>query len=130
MIYANRINQLPPYLFAEIDRKKKAVTPEGRSARTRYRVRQTFHHPEVSLIEAYPETGRTHQIRVHLAWSNHPLVGDEVYGRHSSLPLERHFLHAAALTLTLPNGETRTFTSPLPKELSGLLETLSSQVVS
>jgi 23S rRNA pseudouridine1911/1915/1917 synthase len=85
------------------DRKKMAVTREGRSARTRYRVRQIFRQPDLTLIEAYPETGRTHQIRVHCAWLKHPVVGDELYGRHWPIvPIERHFLHAphlAALTL-------------------------------
>jgi 23S rRNA pseudouridine1911/1915/1917 synthase len=63
------------------NRKKMAVTHQGRSAQTRYRVRQVYRRPDLSLIEAYPETGRTHQIRVHLAWLKHPLVGDETYGR-------------------------------------------------
>jgi 23S rRNA pseudouridine1911/1915/1917 synthase len=79
------------------------------------------------LVEAYPETGRTHQIRVHLAWLKHPLVGDEVYGRQRSIvPIERHFLHAASLTLTLPNGEMHTFTSKLPVDLQQVLEQLTA----
>jgi 23S rRNA pseudouridine1911/1915/1917 synthase len=109
------------------DRKKMAVTHDGRSARTRYRVIQIYHDPDLSLVEAYPETGRTHQIRVHLAWFKHPLVGDEVYGRqHPRVPCERHFLHAASLTLTLPNGETRTFTAPLPPDLQRVLDQLTT----
>jgi 23S rRNA pseudouridine1911/1915/1917 synthase len=109
------------------DRKKMAVTREGRSARTRYRVRQIYRQPELTLVEAYPETGRTHQIRVHLAWLKHPLVGDEVYGRQRSIvPIERHFLHAASLTLTLPNGELHTFTSKLPADLQQVLEQLTA----
>ena len=64
-------------------RKKMAVTSDGRSARTRYRVKQVFHDPPLSLIECYPETGRTHQIRVHFAWRHHPLVGDTIYGKRS-----------------------------------------------
>jgi 23S rRNA pseudouridine1911/1915/1917 synthase len=116
---------------SKADRKKMAVTHEGRSARTRYRVRQIYRQPDLSLVEAYPETGRTHQIRVHLAWIKHPLVGDAVYGRQKPIvPIERHFLHAAALTLTLLSGEVRTFTAPLPKDLVSLLETLSSKRVS
>jgi 23S rRNA pseudouridine1911/1915/1917 synthase len=111
---------------SKADRKKMAVTREGRSARTRYRVRQIYRQPDLTLVEAYPETGRTHQIRVHLAWLKHPLVGDEVYGRQrSSVPVERHFLHAAALTLTLPNGETRTFESKLPADLQHVLDQLT-----
>jgi 23S rRNA pseudouridine1911/1915/1917 synthase len=109
------------------DRKKMAVAHDGRSARTRYRVIQIYHDPDLSLVEVYPETGRTHQIRVHLAWFKHPLVGDEVYGRqHPRVPCERHFLHAASLTLTLPNGEARTFTAPLPPDLQRVLDQLTT----
>jgi len=133
------------------DRKKMAVTRQGRSALTRYRVRQVYRRPDLShsgskkpaaraptpaplansdvlsLVEAYPETGRTHQIRVHFAWLKHPLVGDAQYGRHTPIvPIERHFLHAAALTLALPNGETRTFTSPVPDDLQRVLDQLTA----
>ncbi len=109
------------------DRKKMAVTHTGRSARTRYRVIQIYRNPDLSLVEAYPETGRTHQIRVHLAWFKHPLVGDEVYGRqHPRVPCERHFLHAASLMLMLPNGEVRTFTAPLPPDLQRVLDQLTT----
>ncbi len=109
------------------DRKKMAVTRDGRSAQTRYRVRQVYCLPDLSLVEAYPETGRTHQIRVHFAWLKHPLVGDELYGRQKPIvPLKRHFLHAAALTLTLPNGETHTFTSKLPDDLQHVLDQLTA----
>lgn len=108
-------------------RKKMAVTHAGRSAQTRYRVTRVFHIPDASLVEAYPETGRTHQIRVHFAWLHHPLVGDTVYGRHSPLfDLKRHFLHAASLTFTLPNGQVRTFTSTLPHDLQQVLDHLTS----
>jgi 23S rRNA pseudouridine1911/1915/1917 synthase len=109
------------------DRKKMAVTHDGRSARTRYRVIQIYRDPDLSLVEAYPETGRTHQIRVHFAWLKHPLTGDEVYGRQPPLvPSERHFLHAASLTLTLPTGETRTFSAPLPPDLQRVLNQLTT----
>ena len=112
---------------SKTDRKKMAVTPEGRSARTRYRVRQIYRQPDLSLVEAYPETGRTHQIRVHLAWIKHPLVGDAVYGRPKSIvPIERHFLHAASLTLALLSGETHTFTSDLPDDLQQVLNQLTA----
>lgn len=109
------------------DRKKMAVLHEGRSARTRYRVKRFYGNPALTLIEAYPETGRTHQIRVHLAWLQHPLVGDEIYGRqHPLVPIERHFLHAASLTFTLLDGETRTFTSKLPGDLQTVLDQLTA----
>jgi 23S rRNA pseudouridine1911/1915/1917 synthase len=109
-------------------RKKMAVISDGRSARTRYLTLETFHDPAATLVEAYPETGRTHQIRVHFAWLNHPLVGDTTYGRHRPLfDLPRHFLHAAALIFRLPSsGEIRTFTSPLPNELQFVLDELRS----
>jgi 23S rRNA pseudouridine1911/1915/1917 synthase len=112
---------------SQTDRKKMAVTREGRSARTRYRVIRICRQPDLSLVEAYPETGRTHQIRVHFAWFKHPLVGDETYGRQRSIvPIERHFLHAAALTFTLPNGQTRTFTAALPADLQHVLDQLTA----
>ena len=108
-------------------RKKMAVTSEGRSARTRYRVRQIWTDPPVSLIECYPETGRTHQIRVHFAWQHHPLVGDTIYGKRTPrFDLTRHFLHAASLSFTLPNREARTFSSPLPIELQRVLDQLTN----
>ena len=138
-----------------VHRKRMAVAMDGRPSRTRYRAiahltlgvepsagPATPGGPpplrgghgrasipiEYTFLEAYPETGRTHQIRVHLAWLGHPLVGDTVYGRKKpSLPIERHFLHAARLTLRLPSsGEERTFTSPLPEELKQVLEMLSA----
>jgi 23S rRNA pseudouridine1911/1915/1917 synthase len=112
---------------SQSDRKKMAVTRAGRSARTRYRVKQIYRQPDLSLVEAYPETGRTHQIRVHFAWLKHPLLGDELYGRHRPIvPSERHFLHAASLALTLPNGETRAFASPLPDDLQRVLDQLTA----
>ena len=108
-------------------RKKMAVTSEGRSARTRYRVKQTWPNPPVSLIECFPETGRTHQIRVHFAWRHHPLVGDTIYGKRTPhFEMTRHFLHAASLSFTLPNGEARTFSSPLPIELQKILDQLTN----
>jgi 23S rRNA pseudouridine1911/1915/1917 synthase len=81
---------------------------------------------QFALVEAYPETGRTHQLRVHFAWLGYPLVGDRVYGRKKpSLPIERHFLHAAGLRLRLPSsGEERAFKSPLPDDLARVLQSL------
>ncbi|NTU63754.1 MAG: RluA family pseudouridine synthase [Chloroflexi bacterium] len=111
---------------SKTNRKKMAVMHEGRSARTRYRVRQIYRQPDLTLVEAYPETGRTHQIRVHFAWLKHPLVGDGTYGRQKPIvPIARHFLHAASLTFTLPAGEARTFTSKLPDDLQHVLDRLT-----
>lgn len=97
---------------------------QGREAFTEYRTLETF--SAHTLIEAHPITGRTHQIRLHLAFIGCPVVGDRMYGhKHSSLPLERHFLHAARLQITLP-GESapRTFEAPLPQELKAVLDSL------
>ncbi len=109
-------------------RKKMAIVSaqKGREAVTEYRVLETFANH--SLIEAHPLTGRTHQIRLHLAFLGCPIVGDSIYGHHkSSLELQRHFLHAARLTIQLP-GETqpRTFEAGLPPELDDLLTALRS----
>jgi 23S rRNA pseudouridine1911/1915/1917 synthase len=112
-------------------RKKMAVvrSASGRAARTRYKTIETFHDPDLTLIEAYPETGRTHQIRVHMAWLGFPLVGDKMYGhKHPALEIDRHFLHAASLTFTLPLiGEERTFKSQLPDDLKQVLDNLRSR---
>ncbi|MDE2838359.1 MAG: RluA family pseudouridine synthase [Chloroflexota bacterium] len=109
------------------ERKKMAVVEGGRSALTHYRVMERFGGPHGSftLVEAHPVTGRTHQIRVHLASIGHPLVGDPVYGRRSPL-VPRHFLHAARLDVALPPGETerKIFESPLADDLSDALSEL------
>jgi 23S rRNA pseudouridine1911/1915/1917 synthase len=100
-------------------RKKMAIVSDGkgRESVTEYRTLEVFHNH--TLIEAHPLTGRTHQIRLHMAFLKCPIVGDKVYGRNNpSLDLDRHFLHAAKLKIQIP-GETsfRTFEAPLPKEL-------------
>jgi 23S rRNA pseudouridine1911/1915/1917 synthase len=106
-------------------RKRMAVLPKGgRRAVTEYRVLE--HLGSYTLLEVRPETGRTHQIRVHLAAIGHPVVGDRVYGpQRQRLALDRLFLHAAQLTFRHPvTGEEMTFTAPLPPELEGVLEQL------
>ncbi len=110
-------------------RRKMAIVPEakGRTAASEYRVLESF--DEHTLFEVHPETGRTHQIRLHLAFINCPIVGDTVYGRRkATLPIGRHCLHAARLTIVLP-GETepRTFESPLPKDMRRVLDSLRAQ---
>ena len=113
-----------PIARDRVHRQRMAVVISGRLSRTRYKVVKRYSGNEYTLVEAYPETGRTHQIRVHFAWLGHPLVGDTVYGRKKpTLPIERHFLHAARLTLCLPaTGEERTFESPLPEDLQRVLD--------
>lgn len=97
---------------------------KGRAAVSEYYALQSF--PEHTYLEVHPITGRTHQIRVHLAFLGCPVVGDSVYGRrHPSLPLERHFLHAFRLAIRMPGEEDlTTFEAPLPEELKQVLDEL------
>ena len=112
------------------DRKKMAVTGKGRPALTHYKVIEDF--GVASLIECQLATGRTHQIRVHLAHLKHPVVGDSVYGggRHgkNTRALEkfpRQALHAIGLRFLHPrSGKFRTFDSKLPKDMLKLLQEL------
>ena len=105
-------------------RKRMAVIPGGREALTRYRVLERY--PGCTLLQAYPVTGRTHQVRVHFAHMGHPLVGDGIYGKSSAV-LDRHFLHAARLGFHMPPSERewREFEAPLPHELREALEILA-----
>lgn len=79
---------------------------------------------DFTLVEAMPKTGRTHQIRVHLASIGYPIVGDKLYGgkRKAPLGLKRQFLHAKTIEFTLPSGERMKFESEVPEELSALLK--------
>jgi 23S rRNA pseudouridine1911/1915/1917 synthase len=92
------------------------VLPDGKPATTRYAALKTFKKDknEFSLVQLEPVTGRTHQIRVHMAYIGHPVAGDAVYG--SSGP--RMMLHAKQLELTLPNGQRKSFQAKTPKEFS------------
>lgn len=104
-----------------------AVVADGRWARTEYQVLERFDRPaDLALLECRLETGRTHQIRVHLSSIGHPLVGDPIYGqRKPRLQLERPFLHAARLAFDHPrSGERVAFTSALPADLASRLDTL------
>ena len=109
------------------DRKRMAVVDGGRRAVTHWKVLETF--PAVQLIEATLETGRTHQVRVHLASLRHPLAGDRTYGADPTLAtrlgLTRPFLHAWQLAFTHPAGGRRVeLTEPLPADLQGVLDRL------
>jgi len=88
------------------------VGPNGKDARTRYKVLQAG--DQYSLIELQTETGRTHQLRVHLAKVGHPFVGDQLYG--TGKYGNKLSLHALSLEITLPSRERKTFTAPLPPE--------------
>jgi 23S rRNA pseudouridine1911/1915/1917 synthase len=110
------------------ERTRMAVTVRGKPARTWYDVVRTFHQPvEVTELVCRLETGRTHQIRVHMASIGHRVVGDGRYGGdRQSLPLPRPFLHAEHLGFDHPiTGEALTFTSPLPDDLAQVLARLS-----
>jgi 23S rRNA pseudouridine1911/1915/1917 synthase len=110
------------------NRKKMAVVPpgKGRAAVSEYSTLRNFQAH--TLLEIHPITGRTHQIRVHLAFLKCPVVGDRVYGRrHPSLPLDRQFLHAARLRIHLPGDDDLSeFEAPLPEDLSSILAALDS----
>jgi 23S rRNA pseudouridine1911/1915/1917 synthase len=111
----------------EDDEEDDAPSPRGREAITHYRV-ETALGP-VCLLRVRIETGRTHQIRVHLAHRRHPVVGDTTYGRARAhvlpAPVTRQMLHAAELSFLHPRtGERLTFTAPLPPDFQQLLEAL------
>ena len=109
------------------DRTRMAVVAGGRPARTHYRVLTRYRDPaEVTLVECTLETGRTHQVRVHLAAIGHPVVGDARYGgARRTVPVDRPFLHAAQLAFDHPiTGERCRFESPLPADLEAALAPL------
>lgn len=130
---SGRIDQ--PIARDPSNRTRMAVVRGGRNSLTLYRVRRTY--DRFTLLDVELKTGRTHQIRVHLAWLKHPVVGDETYaaGRDNTIPdpqlririrnLNRQFLHAEKLAFVHPaTKEIVRFESPLPAELSDFLAQL------
>ncbi len=115
------------------DRKRMAVVPTGRAAKTVFHRLARF--GAADLLRAHLSTGRTHQIRVHLASIGHPVVGDDTYGgggarRLVSLPPKRHFLHAAWLVFRHPvTGERVELRSPLPADLRSALTAVAGDDV-
>ncbi|MGT2910940.1 RluA family pseudouridine synthase [Streptococcus cameli] len=108
---------------SEKDRKKQAVTAKGKDALTRFQVLERF--GDYTLVEVSLETGRTHQIRVHMAYIGHPVAGDEVYGPRKTLKGHGQFLHAQTLGFTHPTtGELVTFTAEAPAIFQETLEKL------
>jgi 23S rRNA pseudouridine1911/1915/1917 synthase len=103
-----------------------AVREGGRAARTAYEVVGTFREPELARLECRLETGRTHQIRVHLQAIGHPVVGDAAYGgQRAAIAIDRPFLHAGGLRFAHPvTGVPVAVQEPLAPELAALLDHL------
>ncbi|HAF21338.1 MAG TPA: RNA pseudouridine synthase, partial [Blastocatellia bacterium] len=133
---AGRIEQ--PIARDPRNRTRMAIVAGGRGALSLYKVRRSY--DSFTLLDVELKTGRTHQIRVHLSWLKHPVVGDELYGagrennvqdvqlRAQIRKLNRHFLHAEQLGFRHPRtGEPMRFTAPLPIELLSLLEQLEAR---
>jgi len=122
------------------NRLKMAVCTQGRQAITHYSWRKQYQF--FTLLDVKLMTGRTHQIRVHMAHINHPVVGDPLYGGRARFPagisdelrtalqqFKRQALHAATLTLVHPvSKEELTFTAPLPDDFQRLLTLLESEI--
>jgi len=112
------------------DRKKmSARVDQGRPARSRYETVETY--ADGALLRVWIETGRTHQIRVHMAHIGHAIWGDETYGRARTLPdgqeVPRHMLHAAQLELKHPlTSQPLTFAAPMPDDMRGIIRLLRS----
>ena len=116
-----------PIARHKTERKRMAIDREGRSALTVVNVRERYEN--ATLLNVDLRTGRTHQIRVHLAFIKHPILGDNVYGTSSSMELakrlgiKRQQLHAATLRITLPSGgESMTFTAPVPADMEAIID--------
>lgn len=111
------------------DKTRMAVAADGREARTWYTVLETFVDPvEVSLVECRLDTGRTHQIRVHMGSIGHPVVGDARYrGERQSLSVPRMMLHSTTIGFDHPvTGEHMSFESPLPADIVDVIARLSN----
>jgi 23S rRNA pseudouridine1911/1915/1917 synthase len=113
-----------------IDRKKiSARTSHPRESETHFIVRENF--KSAAFLEVYPQTGRTHQIRVHMAHLGHPIIGDKVYGGRAARGFEfeagRQMLHAERLGFIHPvSGEMMTFSAPPPADMQQMLKALQS----
>ncbi|USE34398.1 23S rRNA pseudouridine(955/2504/2580) synthase RluC [Endozoicomonas sp. SCSIO W0465] len=108
------------------------VHVDGKKSRTAFRVLDRF--PNMTLVEAYPITGRTHQIRVHCLHAGHPIAGDQKYGMDADnqlqkqFGLKRLFLHAASIEFELPDGKRLKVEAPLPEDLAEVLAALKDQL--
>lgn len=139
-VYLALVHGLPAALSGHVDRpigrhpverKKMSVhAPQGREAYTEWKVRELFKRSKAALLEVHPLTGRTHQIRVHLASLGHPIVGDALYGgcRPTGPKAPRQMLHAWRLSFLHPRtGRKLSFEAPLPPDFSKLLEELRAR---
>ncbi len=95
------------------------VGANGKPAQTSYRILES--NNTHSLVELQPKTGRTHQLRVHMSYLKHPILGDVLYG---AKPGKRVYLHARSLEITLPSKERKVFTSDLPKSFNEMVHTI------
>ena len=112
-----------PLCRSKKDRKKQAVVLDGRHAVTHFKVLKRYQH--YTLVKCRLETGRTHQIRVHMAYIGHPLAGDPLYGPRKTLAGPGQYLHAGLLGFRHPrSGQEMTFTAPLPDYFTKMLEHL------
>lgn len=100
------------------DPKKFRVAQKGKPAITKYSTISNDHNTNMTLLELTPKTGRTHQLRVHLAYFHHPIVGDVFY---DGKPANRLMLHAEKLKLKLPSGKVKEFVAPMPKSFDNYL---------
>lgn len=122
-IVAGHMNPKAAVIDMPIERNPKApatfrVGANGKPSTTMYTV--VAETPDYSMVELKPTTGRTHQLRVHLAEQKHPIIGDPLYGTGAFG--DRLYLHALSLEITLPNRERRTFEAPLPPEFAQRME--------
>ena len=130
---ADRLTIERPVARDPNDRKKMAIVSTGREARTDLVRLARFHSGD--FLRAHLHTGRTHQIRVHLASSGHPVMGDDAYGggggrRLVGLPPKRHFLHAAWLRFAHPiTGKPVDLRSPLPRDLHTSLKAINDDAM-
>jgi len=123
-VLSGHLKQKEATIELPIDRNPSApstfrVDPKGKMAITRYKV--LAENDKESLVELRPVTGRTHQLRVHMAYLGAPIKGDRVYGREA----DRLYLHAQKLEITIPSGDRRIFEAPLPNEFTAGFETLA-----
>lgn len=131
--YIAVVKGTPKHLEAKIDlpigRNPKApssfrVDAKGKLAVTTYKTLAS--NGTYSVLELKPQTGRTHQLRVHLAYIGCPIVGDTLYGGGKS-PVERMCLHAAELEITIPPGKRTTFVAPVPNDMQKFIETIDHE---